>query len=113
MNINYNNRVFRSIDNSENGEVDNSTLFHYSQTENIVTASYSGKQIKEGQLIAKVQIDGSLIMRYQHINANGDFKYGHCKSTPELMPDGKIRLHEKWKWDCDDFSEGESVIEEV
>jgi len=38
---------------------------------------------------------------------------GICTSTPEILPDGKIRLHEKWRWTSGDLSEGESVIEEV
>lgn len=113
MLVNYHNKVFRSVSNSKNGEVDNTTLFHYLQTGNIVTAIYRGSGIISGQLIATVDDQGILIMRYQHINREGSFRYGHCQSTPEIMPNGKIRLHEKWKWDCDDFSEGESVIEEV
>lgn len=113
MPINYDNKTFRSISNTDNGEVDGSTLFHYSQSGDIVTATYSGGGIKSGQLIAVVDESGILTMRYQHINQSGDFKYGHCTSTPEKMANGKLRLHEKWKWDCDDFSEGESIIEEV
>lgn len=113
MLINYHNKVFKSVSNSDNGEVDSSTLFHYQQEGNIVTASYGGDGIKSGQLIAKVDEQGILTMRYQHINLDGDFKYGHCTSTPELMKNGKVRLHEKWQWDCDDCSKGESIIEEI
>lgn len=113
MKINYHNKKFRSSQNSPNGEVDNSTLFHYSQQGNIVTGTYSGNQILGGQLIATADDTGILNMRYQHLNKDGHFKYGHCTSTPEMLPNGKIRMHEKWKWDCDDFSEGESIIEEI
>jgi len=113
MKIDYHNRKFKSTENSANGEVDDTTLFHYSQKGNIVTGTYTGSQIQEGQLIAKVQDDGKLIMRYQHINSEGEFKYGHCTSTPEIMETGKLRLHEVWQWDCDDRSKGESIIEEV
>jgi hypothetical protein len=38
---------------------------------------------------------------------------GKCVSTPEITPDCKIRLYEKWKWTCGDFSSGESIIEEI
>ena len=31
----------------------------------------------------------------------------------ELLPDGRIRLHEKWQWTSGDLSSGESVIEEI
>jgi hypothetical protein len=33
--------------------------------------------------------------------------------VPEVLPDGKIRLRENWQWTSGDFSEGESVIEEI
>jgi len=52
-------------------------------------------------------------MRYQHINTNGQFLTGVCFSKPEIMPGGKIRLHEKWQWTCGDYSQGESVAEEM
>jgi hypothetical protein len=38
---------------------------------------------------------------------------GICTSTPELMPNNKIRLHEKWQWTNGDKSSGESIVEEV
>lgn len=113
MKFDYHNKQFRSSQNSSNGEVDDSTLFHYTQRKGIVTGTYSGNQILEGQLIATVNEAGILNMRYQHLNKEGQFKYGHCISTPEKLENGKIRLHEKWQWDCDDFSEGESIIEEI
>ena len=113
MNISYDGRTFRTVSNSETGEVGDGTLFHYHQKENLVWAEYSGGQIRLGTLIAKVLDDGSLDMRYQHINANGDLMTGTCRSTPEPLPDGRIRLHEKWQWTSGDGSSGESVIEEI
>jgi hypothetical protein len=52
-------------------------------------------------------------MRYQHANTAGELMTGVCRSTPELLPDGRIRLHESWRWTCKDGSSGTSVIEEV
>jgi hypothetical protein len=43
----------------------------------------------------------------------GEFMAGECHSTPEVLPDGRIRLHERWQWTTGDRSRGESVIEEV
>ena len=113
MKIDYHNKTFKSTENTPNGEVDGSTLFYYEQSGNVVTATYSGNQIKAGQLIATVAKNGNLNMRYQHINEEGKFKYGHCITTPEVLENGKLRLHEKWQWDCDDKSSGESTLEEV
>lgn len=113
MSINYNDRRFRSVSNSESGEVSAETVFHYHQNGSVVTADYSGGKIVQGNLIAIVDEDGSLDMRYQHINSDGELMTGICTSTPEIMSDGRIRLHEKWQWTCCNGDSGESVIEEI
>lgn len=113
MRVNYDNRSFRSISNSETGEVGGETLFRYHQEDNIVWAEYSGGEIVRGTLIAKVLPDDSLEMRYQHINRWGELMTGVCKSIPERLTDGRIRLYETWQWTSGDQSSGESVIEEI
>lgn len=111
--INYDNRYFASIENSASGEVSTETVFHYHQTDDLVWAEYKGGEIVFGSLIAKVDDDGNLDMRYQHLNTKGELMTGKCFSTPEVLTDGRIRLNEKWQWTCGDFSSGESVIEEI
>jgi hypothetical protein len=111
--IDYNDRTFRSVSNSANGEVSNETFFYYKQQGYHITAVYKGGNIVDGSLSATVDEGGNLSMRYQHINTNGQFLTGVCFSKPEIMPNGKIRLHEKWRWTCGDYSNGESVAEEV
>lgn len=113
MDINYDGRKFASIKNSGTGEVGSDTIFHYYQDGNIVWAEYSGGEIVRGQLIAVCNNDGVLDMRYHHANKNGELMSGLCSSTPEVLPDGRIRLHEKWQWTCGDNSSGESIIEEI
>lgn len=111
--INYDGRKFRSVTNSANGEVDAQTVFHYHQQGNIVWATYQGGSIQWGMLIAKVDETGCLDMRYQHINTSGELMTGVCASTPETLPGGRIRLHEKWQWTSGDKSSGQSVVEEI
>lgn len=113
MNVNYDGRTFKPISNSGTGEVGDETFFHYHQKDDLVWAEYSGSEILFGTLIAKVLDDGSLDMRYQHINTKGDLMTGICRSIPELLPDGRLRLHEEWRWTSGDLSTGGSVIEEV
>ena len=113
ISINYNNRQFRAISNSENGEVSTATVFKYFQEKNTFFGQYSGGNIIKGNIIGKVNSDNSLIFSYQHIDPKGDILTGLCNSTPEIMENGKIRLHEKWQWTCRDFSEGYSIIEEI
>lgn len=111
--INYHNRIFQSVSNSETGEASSETSFHYRQKDNLVWAEYSGGEIIFGSLIAKVLDDDSLEMRYQHLNKNGELMTGKCLSTPEILPDGKIRLHEKWQWTSGNLSAGESIVEAI
>jgi hypothetical protein len=111
--IDYDGRRFRSLRNSETGEVDDQTRFEYRQRDGVVWATYEGGAIRFGTLIATVDPDGVLDMRYHHVNAAGELMTGRCRSTPELLPDGRLRLHERWQWTSGDGSEGESVVEEV
>lgn len=113
MDYNLEGKVFRSVSNTDNGEVNADTLFHYRQDGDIVTADYSGGGIVAGHLIAKVLADGRMDMRYHHLNADGDFMLGKCLSTPERLPDGRLRFKEQWQWLSGDMSSGYSEIEEV
>lgn len=111
--INYDGRRFTSIQNSGTGEVGSETAFHYHQRDNIVWAEYSGGEIAYGHLIAICDENGQLDMRYHHVNSSGEIMTGTCQSTPEILPDGRIRLHEKWQWTSGDLTSGESIIEEL
>lgn len=113
MGIDYHSKTFRSATNSSTGEVSSETVFRYRQEANLVTAEYEGGEIVFGTLIAVANEDGVLEMRYQHLNKAGELMTGECTSTPEILTDGRLRLHEKWQWTCGDKEKGESVIEEV
>jgi len=110
--IDYNDRVFRSVSNSPNGEVDEETIFQYQQQSFLVSATYSGGGILFGHLIGLANAEGVMELSYHHINKEGNLRTGVCVTTPELLPDGKIRLHERWRWTNGDGSEGESIAEE-
>jgi len=110
--INYNNKTFIPISNSENGETSNKTVFHYEQVGDIVTSEYSGGQIIKGHLIGLVDEKGNIDMRYHKINKKGQLSTGKCISKPEILENGKIRLHENWEWTSGNESKGKSIIEE-
>lgn len=111
--MDYNGKQFRPVSNTENGETSEETIFHYRQNGNILTSEYSGGRIKCGHLIGLVSSDGSIDMRYHQINQSDEIMTGKCISVPEILPDGKIRLHETWEWTSGDFSKGKSIIEEI
>jgi hypothetical protein len=110
---NYNARVFRSVANSDGGDVTGETTFHYHQRDDLVWATYAGGSVAFGTLLAKVDALGALDMRYQHVSVDGNFKSGRCHSRPERLPDGRLRLHEQWQWTDGADGQGASIIEEV
>ena len=110
--MNFNNKIFRPISNTENGETSNETLFHYKQVGNILTSEYSGGKIKYGHLIGLVDSVGNIEMRYHQVNDKDELMTGICISKPEILENGKIRLHETWEWTSGDYSKGRSIIEE-
>jgi len=111
--VNYDNKLFSPVSNSANGEVNAATIFYYHQQSDIVWATYEGGDVVFGTLIAKVDADGNLDMSYQHIDKAGEIMTGKCKSMPEVLSDGRLRLHERWQWTSGDLSEGSSIIEEI
>ncbi|WP_343634455.1 n-acetylglutamate synthase [Fluviicola sp.] len=111
--MNYHNKKFRPVSNTPNGETSEETTFHYKQEGNILTCTYSGGQIKCGQLIGLVDTEGNIDIRYHQINAKGILMTGTCYSKPEILSDGRIRLHESWQWTSGDQSKGNSVLEEI
>lgn len=111
--INYAGRVFVSISNAAGGDVGAETVFHYHQQHDIVWATYAGGAVAFGTLVARVQADGCLDMRYQHVTNTGEMKAGRCRSTPTLLADGRVRLDEQWRWTEGGDGEGQSVVEEL
>jgi hypothetical protein len=66
----------------------------------VAWAAYAGGGVRWGTLVARVAADGALDMRYSHVNEAGELMTGRCRSVPETLPDGRLRLHETWQWTC-------------
>ena len=111
--LDYDGRRFRSVENSETGEVGPETVFSYRQSGDVVSAAYEGGDVRFGTLVATVDSEGNLDARYGHVNASGRLMTGECRTTPEALPDGRLRLHEEWRWTSGDRSSGTSVAEEI
>ncbi len=110
--LNYDGRVFRSVANSDGGDVGPETIFHYFQRDEVVWATYEGGSVLFGTLVAKADSAGTLDMRYQHLTADGTFKTGRCRSRPEVLADGRVRVHEEWEWTGGVVGNGVSIVEE-
>ena len=112
MKLNYDQRFFRTVSNTAGGETGAETVFHYRQEGDVVWATYAGGEVAFGTLLAKADALGRLDMRYQQLNRKGEWQMGRCRSVPEVLEDGRYRLHESWQWLTGDGSSGTSVIEE-
>ncbi len=111
--MNYHNKTFRPVQTTSNSETTEDTIFEYKQEGNILTAEYSGGQILKGHLIGLVDELGNIEMRYHQINTKGKLMTGKCWSKPEVLPNGKLRLHQTWEWTSGDKSKGSSILEEM
>lgn len=108
----YGGRLFRPVTTEGASETSAETIFKYEQNGDFVTATYSGGDIAFGHLIGVIAPDGCLDMRYHHRNKSGELMTGLCKTIPEILPSGRLRLHETWQWTCGNQSHGTSILEE-
>ena len=111
--MDYNNKRFRPIQNTKNGEISTETIFNYKQEGEILTAEYRGGEIVKGHLIGLVDETGKIQMRYHQVNKKGELMTGICFSEPQFLPNGKLRLHESWEWTSGNKSKGKSIVEEI
>lgn len=96
-NINFNNKTFLLIDNSEKGTVNSDTVFKYQQEGNLVTAEYSGGTVVYGNIIAKL-IDNQLHMLYQCMTTDDELKAGKAIAQISINEHNKIQLKLDWEW---------------
>ncbi|HYF03883.1 MAG TPA: n-acetylglutamate synthase [Patescibacteria group bacterium] len=111
ININYDNRRFRALYTSPDDDTE--TLFQFSQCDNVVTATFSGGNTLYGSLIAVMDKNGCLDMRYQYINQELDLVTGICHATPTLLADGCIRLYKRWHRTSGNMQRGHTILEEI
>ncbi len=112
MDIRLHNKQFKALQNSDNGEVSNQTIFNYFQEGDVVWAKYAGGDIVKGFLIGTLN-SRQLRSSYQHLNSAKEIMTGNCISNIELHSDGRIILNENWEWTCKDFSKGSSTLIEI
>jgi hypothetical protein len=109
MKINLNNKTFKALSNSDNGQVSNATLFHYFQEGNTIWANYQGGEIVKGAIIGTIN-GNELDFIYHHLSKDKILMTGKCKTLISVNPNGKYVLDEKWQWTSGDMSEGTSVL---
>jgi hypothetical protein len=84
---------------------------HYHQAGDVVWAEFSGGDVRAGRLVGRCAADGVIEAAYVQLMVGGEIAAGRLTSVPHLLPDGRVRLEERWR--RDDGSTGTSWIEQV
>lgn len=93
------------------GQVGTRTRFTYHEQDGRIWAAYAGGDVVRGHLVGTREAD-ELDFRYVQLKQDGTTSSGHCLSTVTDLPDGRVRLEERWEWESQEGS-GTSVVEEV
>ncbi|MFJ2023243.1 hypothetical protein ACIODW_05425 [Streptomyces sp. NPDC087897] len=93
------------------GQVGTRTRFAYHEEGGRIWAEYAGGDVIRGHLVGTRDGD-ALDFRYVQLKRDGSTSSGHCLSTVVDLPDGRVRLEERWAWESREGS-GTSVVEEL
>ncbi|MGP4003338.1 hypothetical protein [Streptomyces sp. 8N706] len=103
--------VLAPVTDQAPGQVGTRTRFAYHEAGGRIWAEYSGGDIVHGHLVGTRDGD-RLDFRYVQLGRDGATSSGHCESTVLELPDGRIRLEERWEWESREGS-GTSAVEEI
>jgi hypothetical protein len=110
MRIDYDGRRFVSSA-AETAGAGDFPVARYAQRGDLVWAEFAGGRVRAGRLVGVAAPNGVLRLAYCQVLTDGAMVAGECVSTPTVLPDGRLRLEERWR--RADGSTGVSVIEEL
>lgn len=93
------------------GQVGTRTRFTYHEEAGRIWADYAGGDVVRGHLVGTREGD-RLDFRYVQLKRDGTTSSGHCVSTVSELPDGRVRLEERWAWESQEGT-GTSVVEQL
>ena len=93
------------------GTAGDTAVGHYHQAGDVVWAEFGGGSVRAGRLVGTCGEDGVVEAAYVQLLATGELAAGRMTSVPHLLPDGRVRLEERWR--RDDGSAGTSWIEQL
>lgn len=108
--INYDGRRFRAVSAAPDSEA---TVALYRQEGSLLWGESAGGDVLRGSLTGVCADDGIIDFAYTMVLRGGEVVAGRCLSTPEELPDGRIRLHEKWERYGPGGDTGVSYLEEL
>lgn len=108
--LNYDGRRFSPADGVPGEQ---SRVAVYRQDGDLLWGEFSGGHARRGSLAGICTPDGALDFAYCMVLDGGQVISGRCHSTPTVLPDGRIRLHEEWERYGPGGGRGISAIEEI
>jgi len=85
----------------------------YHRDGELVWAEFAGGEVRRGSLAGTCGPDGVLDFACSMVLDGGRVVSEHSVSTPEVLPDGRIRLHERWERFGAHAEQGTSRIGEI
>lgn len=112
MQFNFDNKKLRiTLIEGPDTEVNEDTIFHFHQEENIIWAEYSGGKVKLGRLIGVLNGE-NLTHSYIQINMKDEINSGQGNSKISLNEANKLQIIEEWEWKSQE-GKGKSVMTEI
>ncbi len=108
--MNLDGRKMRAVQTAPNGKIGWETIFHFSQTGNVVEAHYAGGRITTGYLTGILH-KTALSFRYCQISDLSEIEGGASLCHLEQTQDGRVRVIESFAWESQSGG-GVNIIEE-
>jgi hypothetical protein len=105
----YDGRLFRPVD-ADGAEA---PVARYHQDGDVVWGEFAGGRVRRGSIAGTCGADGTLHFGYCMVLDSGEVISGCCRSVPEMLGDGRIRLTEQWERYRPHPATGVSYLEEI
>lgn len=107
--IDYDGRMFSPVTDRPG----HNPVASYHQSRDLVWGEFAGADVRRGSLAGTSDPAGVLHFGYCMILESGEVVAGRCRSVPEVLADGRVRLTEYWERYGPETSSGISTLEEL
>ncbi|HEX8081937.1 MAG TPA: hypothetical protein VF557_17125 [Jatrophihabitans sp.] len=107
--IDYDGRRFSPVTESSGP----APVAQYHQQQDLIWGEFSGGEVRRGSLAGTCDAEGVVQFAYCMVLTSGEAVTGLCRSIPQVLADGRIRLTEYWERFGSGASNGVSTLEEL
>lgn len=112
LRISLHDRRFIATDNPH-GVSGADTVFHYRVDGPVITATYRGGRIREGQIIGQATSADTVALLYHCFTQDGELLAGQAMGRVSVGEAGRVELDLDWSWLTGDRSGGHSHYVEL